>query len=102
MIECLSCEREISERANPCPYCGEPNAGERSVAKQQSIRDYITSPEYLERMRKIKNEGCLTLIMIYLGCLIVSIGVCLLIGMPQSYAIGVGSVIGLFIAPKLA
>lgn len=105
MIECPSCEREISEQANPCPYCGKPNAGELGVAKLQTEIEYKNDPvriaKDIEWGRQYRKEQNRKDIKVYSVSLVVGIGVCLLIGMPLLWAIGVGSVIGLFIAGQI-
>lgn len=58
LIKCPSCEREISVNANPCPYCGEPNAGELGVEKvRNEIKYEIAAAEEWERGRPAREEA---------------------------------------------
>ena len=40
LIECPSCERQISSNANPCPYCGETKIGELLIEKRRRHDEY--------------------------------------------------------------
>jgi hypothetical protein len=49
MIECLECGKWISESANPCPRCGEPEAGQKAVEEKRrrelAYWNWKTDPE---------------------------------------------------------
>jgi predicted nucleic-acid-binding Zn-ribbon protein len=47
LVTCPECETEISEEANPCPKCGLPNAGRRSI-------EFNT--KHLEEEKKSSND----------------------------------------------
>lgn len=99
LIDCPSCEREISVNANPCPYCGEPNAGELGVARLRAEIEYENDPvriaKELEWNRQYSKEQSRKFNMAYSVGLVVGIGFCLLMGMSLLWACGVGVFLGI-------
>lgn len=54
LCNCGTCGRSISVEADPCPWCGAPDAGPKKYRELKDQARYEASPQFVEDRRKAK------------------------------------------------